>query len=79
MKSLTELFANLRRLDLKSYSVQDSLYRISDWLSYENHKETDDYIQNQLEFLFTLIKKAEENNEIFLIVQDNTTEYFGME
>jgi hypothetical protein len=73
MKSLTELFANLRRLDLKSYSVQDSFYRISDWLSCENHKETDAYVQDQLEFLFTLIKKAEEDNKIFLTIQETNT------
>ncbi|TRW22892.1 hypothetical protein FL857_10810 [Criibacterium bergeronii] len=70
MKNLTELFANLRRLDLKSFEVQDSLYRISDWLSDEEHKETDEYVQNQLDFLFTLIKKAEENNKIFSTVQE---------
>ena len=73
MNSLIKLFANLRRLDLKSYSVQDSLYRISDWLSYKNHKETDDYVQNQLEFLFTLIKKAEKDNKIFLTIQETNT------
>ena len=73
MNSLIKLFANLRRLDLKSYSVQDSLYRISDWLSYKNHKETDDYVQSQLEFLFTLIKKAEEDNKIFLSIQETNT------
>ncbi|TRW22255.1 hypothetical protein FL857_11625 [Criibacterium bergeronii] len=70
MKKLTDLFANLRRLNLKSDEIQDSLYRISNWLSDEDHKETDEYVQNQLEFLFTLVKKAEEHNKIYLTVQE---------
>ena len=41
MHNLNDLFKNLRRLDLKDKDIQDSLYRISDWLSDEEHTEKD--------------------------------------
>ena len=59
MKNLIDLFRNLRRLDLNDKNIQDSLYRISDWLSDEEHTEKDAYIQNQLSFLNTLAKSTE--------------------
>ena len=59
MKNVVDLFRNLRRLDLNDKNVQDSLYRISDWLSAEEHKESDSYVQNQLSFLNTLAKSTE--------------------
>lgn len=65
MKNLKDLFANLRRLDLNQLEVQDSLYRISDWLSDDEHSESDPYIQNQLDFLNKLVEDAEKNNKIF--------------
>ena len=39
MKNVVDLFRNLRRLDLNDKNIQDSLYRISDWLSNEEHTE----------------------------------------
>lgn len=65
MKNLKDLFVSLRRLDLSQLKVQDSLYRISDWLSDDEHQESYPYIQNQLDFLNKLIKDAEKNNKIF--------------
>lgn len=59
MKNLTDLFIKLRRLDLNQLEVQDSLYRIYDWLSDDEHSVDDKYIQNQLNFLDTLVKDAE--------------------
>lgn len=66
MKNLKVLFKNLRRLDLNDFHVQDSLYRISDWLSDDEHQEADDYVQNQLRFLDNLIKQAEKENNFFI-------------
>ena len=65
MKNLIDLFRNLRRLDLTQMEVQDSLYRISDWLSDEEHTEKDNYVQNQIEFLYKFISYAEENNKYY--------------
>ena len=65
MKNLIDLFRNLRRLDLTQMEVQDSLYRISDWLSNEEHTEKDDYVQNQLSFLNNLIKDSEDKNKYY--------------
>jgi|GEM_PF-3077996 hypothetical protein len=65
MKNLIDLFKNLRRLDLKDKDIQDSLYRISDWLSNEEHTEKDDYVQNQLSFLNNLIKDSEYKNKYY--------------
>ena len=63
MHNLNDLFKNLRRLDLKDKDIQDSLYRISDWLSDEEHTEKDDYVQNQLSFLNTLAKSTKFTQE----------------
>ena len=65
MHNLNDLFKNLRRLDLKDKDIQDSLYRISDWLSDEEHTEKDNYVQNQIEFLYKSISYAEENNKYY--------------
>ncbi len=65
MKNLRELFSSLRRIDLSNSEVQDSLYRISDWLSDDEKKESDLYVQQQLKFLENFIKNAEKNNQIF--------------
>ena len=65
MHNLNDLFKNLRRLDLKDKDIQDSLYRISDWLSNEEHTEKDDYVQNQLSFLNNLIKDSEYKNKYY--------------
>lgn len=65
MKTLEDLFRNLRRLDLSQQEVQDSLYRISDWLSGGEHTEQDSYVQNQLEFLYRLIVSAEKQELYF--------------
>ena len=65
MKNLIDLFKNLRRLDLNDKNIQDSLYRISDWLSNEEHTEKDDYVQNQLSFLNNLIKDSEYKNKYY--------------
>lgn len=66
MKNLTDLFIKLRRLDLNQLEVQDSLYRISDWLSDDEHSVDDKYIQNQLNFLDTLVKDAEEKDKFYI-------------
>lgn len=65
MKTLEDLFKNLRRLDLSQMEVQDSLYRISDWLSDEEHTAEDDYVKNQLNFLSKLVSSAEQQDKIF--------------
>ena len=65
MKNVVDLFRNLRRLDLNDKNIQDSLYRISDWLSDEEHTEKDNYVQNQIEFLYKFISYAEENNKYY--------------
>lgn len=70
MLTLSDLFKNLRRLDLNDFHVQDSLYRISDWLYDDEHKKTDEYVQKQLEFLNNLIKQAEKDNK-FYVTKDN--------
>ena len=59
MKNVVDLFRNVRRFDLNDKNVQYSLYRISDLLSAEEHKEIDSYVQNQLSFLNTLAKSTE--------------------
>ena len=63
MHNLNDVFKNLRRLDLKDKDIQDSLYRISDWLSNEEHTEKNDYVQNQLSFLNTLAKSTKFTQE----------------
>lgn len=65
MNNLTDLFKKLRRIDLSKQEVQDSLYRISDWLTDEEHSVEDSYIQNQFEFLEKLISSAEKSNIYF--------------
>lgn len=72
MKNLTDLFVNLRRLDLNQLEVQDSLYRISDWLSDDEHSVDDKYIQNQLNFLDTLVKDAEEKGKFYITSSEKT-------
>ena len=63
MHNLNDVFKNLRRLDLNDKNIQDSLYRISDWLSNEEHTEKNDYVQNQLSFLNTLAKSTKFTQE----------------
>lgn len=72
MKTLEDLFKNLRRLDLTQEEVQDSLYRISDWLSDEEHSESDGYVQNQLDFLSKLILSAKEKDLYFSTIDMKT-------
>jgi len=67
MKDLTDLFKKLRRLDLSKQEVQDSLYRISDWLTGEEHSVEDSYVQNQFEFLEKLVFSAEKNSRYFFV------------
>lgn len=67
MYNLNDVFKNLRRLDLTQTEVQDSLYRISDWLSDEEHTDKDNYVQNQIEFLYKFVSSAEENNKYYFI------------
>ena len=60
MHNLNDLFKNLRRLDLKDKDIQDSLYRISDWLSNEEHTEKMIMYKTKLTFyqsLYHLHKK----------------------
>lgn len=65
MYNLNDVFKNLRRLDLTREEVQDSLYRISDWLTDEEHNQSDEYIQKQLLFLSKFIKDAEDKNKYY--------------
>ena len=74
MKTLEDLFRKLRRLDLSQQEVQDSLYRISDWLSGGEHTEQDSYVQNQLEFLYRLIVSAEKQELYFSSANTKTVE-----
>ena len=53
--------------------VRDSLYRISDWLTYEDHSVKDNYIQSQFEFLDKLIEKNKDYSlpEDEIIIDDD--------
>lgn len=66
MKNLEDLLINIKQLNLDKMEVRDSLYRISDWLTYEDHSVKDNYIQNQFEFLDKLI----ENNKDYSLPED---------
>lgn len=66
MKTLNDLFKNIRRLDLKKLEIQDSLYRIGDWLSDEDHNENDKYVQDQLKYLNKFVEKAKRKNNYYI-------------
>ena len=47
MKNLEDLLRNIKQLNLDKIEVRDSIYRISDWLTDEEHSVKDNYVQNQ--------------------------------
>lgn len=73
MKNLEDLLRNIKQLNLDKMEVRDSLYRISDWLTYEDHSVKDNYIQNQFEFLDKLIEKNKDYSlpEDEIIIDDD--------
>ena len=73
MKNLEDLLRNIKQLNLDKMEVRDSLYRISDWLTYEDHSVKDNYIQNQFEFLDKLIGKNKDYSlpEDEIIIDDD--------
>ena len=64
MKNLEDLLINIKQLNLDKMEVRDSLYRISDWLTYEDHSVKDNYIQSQFEFLDKLIEKNKDYSKV---------------